>query len=360
MDSIVTNANGLTAEWFTSVLGSLEPFAGAEIEGLEVEPVGGGVIARMVRVTPTYVGETSAPKSFVVKYATEDPGSFGLAQAMGMYELETRFYQDIAPLIPDMPLPRCFAAAHEPATGMFTLVLEDLGSATRTGSVLEESTPEECRNVLGALAKFQAPLWNSKEVAALDWIADPRRTIGVFDSLPAGVEPFLARLGHHLEPRQVECIKSILPFAPDWVRSWSAPTVVQHGDFRSDNMLHGLEASVPPVTVIDFQTVRLGPPGVDAAYFVGSALSTEKRRELERDLVEGYHKELIAGGVDDFDLDACWKAYRAGALYGVCLFVGMGAQVEGSDHANRIMADQIKRYVDMAIDLDALEAAGLA
>lgn len=360
MTTIVKSASDITLEWLKATFAESPELSQAEIDGLSVEPVVGGVIARMARVTPSYVNEPSGPASVLVKYATEDPGSFGLAQAMGLYELETRFYQDVAPLLPDMPLPRCFGASHDPETGMFTLVLEDLGSVTRPGSVFEEAAPADCQNVLGALAKFQAPLWNSTEVAALEWLADPRRTLGVFDQLPGGVEPFLARLGHHLEQRHIDLIKAVLPLAPTWVRSWSAPVVVQHGDFRSDNILFGLDESAPAVTVIDFQTVRVGPPGVDAAYFLGSALPTSSRRDLERDLIAGYHKELVAGGVDDFDLDACWQAYCAGALYGVCLFVGMGAQVEASEHADRVMADQIKRYADMAIDLDSLKAAGLA
>jgi hypothetical protein len=242
---------------------------------------------------------------------------------------------------------------------MFTLVLEDLSGVTKPGDVLTPCTLDECAGALAELAKFQAPLWNPDAVQQLDWLTDSRRTLGVFDSLPMGLEPFLARFGEALRPEHVKLFKTVLPKSGAWVRSWKAPTVVQHGDFRSDNLLFGTAAAVAPITVIDFQTIRLGPPGLDPAYFLGSSLSTDERRQVERDLVAGYHEQLVSGGVESFDFDQCWAAYREGAMYGVFLFVGMASQVESTERGDRVIVDQIKRYADMAIDLDAPAAAGL-
>jgi hypothetical protein len=77
-------------------------------------------------------------------------------------------------------------------------------------------------------------------------------------------------------------------------------------------------------------------------------------------LIAQYHRQLVNAGVENFDFDACWAAYREGAMYGVFLFVGMASQVESTEHAEAIIVDQIRRYADMAIDLDAPAAAGLA
>jgi aminoglycoside/choline kinase family phosphotransferase len=351
LSQIVTGADTLSADWFTSVLG-------ATVTDVQVEPVGGGLIARMVRARIEYDADTSgeAPASVVVKFPTDDQGSLGLALAMGMYELEVHFYQDVAPHLEAMAIPRCHLAEHDSETGMFTLVLEDLSGSTKPGDVLTPCTLEECAAALTELAKFQAPLWNSQAMQQLDWLTDSRRTLGVFDSLPAGLEPFIERFGAALEPEHVELFKTVLPKSGEWVRSWAPPTVVQHGDFRSDNLLFGVSESTPPVTVIDFQTIRLGPPGLDPAYFLGSSLSTEDRRTHERDLIAGYHAQL---GMTDYTFADCWTAYRAGAMYGVFLFVGMASQVESTERGDRVIVNQIKRYADMAIDLDAPGAAGL-
>jgi hypothetical protein len=94
--------------------------------------------------------------------------------------------------------------------------------------------------------------------------------------------------------------------------------------------------------------------------FLGASLPTDERRAVERDLIAKYHRRLVNSGVAGFDFDAAWSAYRQGAMYGVFLFVGMGAQVEDSDRAVAVITDQIRRYADMAIDLEAPQAAGLA
>jgi hypothetical protein len=357
---IVTSPERMDLEWFRSVLGSAGLLTESDVSSVKLEPVGGGVIARMVRATLTYAGPTSAPASVVVKYPTDDPGSFGLAQAMGMYELETRFYRDVAPLVPNMGLAKCYLAQLADDATNFTLVLEDLGGTAVAGDVLKAASADECSRALGELVVFQAPLWNSPKVAELEWLADPRRAIGVFDALPAGLETFITRFGDRLDAAHVKLFESVLPRAGEWVRSWKAPTVVQHGDFRSDNLMYPKDPRSDRTVVVDFQTVRLGPPGLDAAYFLGASLPTDERRAVERDLIAEYHRRLVNSGVAGFDFDAAWSAYREGAMYGVFLFVGMGAQVEDSDRAVAVITDQIRRYADMAIDLEAPQAAGLA
>lgn len=356
---IVTSPEQMNLEWFRSALGGAGLLTESDLSAVELEPVGGGVIARMVRARLTYAGPTSAPASVVVKYPSDDPGSYGLAQAMGMYELETRFYQDIAPLVPDMGLARCFLAQLADDATRFNLVLEDLSGDMSAGDALKGASADECSRALGQLVAFQAPLWNSPKVAQLEWLADPRRTLGVFDALPAGLEPFIARFGERLDPSHIKFFESVLPQAGKWVRSWKAPTVVQHGEFRSDNVMYPTDPGSDRTVVVDFQTVRLGPPGLDSAYFLGASLPTDQRRAVERELMAEYHQRLVSSGVENFDFDAAWAAYREGAMYGVFLFVGMGAQVEDSERAVTVITDQIRRHADMAIDLEAPQAAGL-
>ena len=44
------------------------------------------------------------------------------------------------------------------------------------------------------------------------------------------------------------------------------------GDYRLDNMLIDGSQSPPKVTVVDWQSLRLGPPMNDVAYFLGAGL----------------------------------------------------------------------------------------
>jgi hypothetical protein len=357
--TLIANPEELDVDWFRQVLAAASVSAGADLSDVHLEPVSGGLMARMARAKLSYTGQASRPQSLLVKFPAEDAGSLGVAHAMSMYELETRFYSDIAPLVPDVGLPRCYLAKLSDDAKEFTLVLEDLSHELQAGDVLRPSTVDESSRALRELAKFQAPLWNSSRLATLEWIADPARTIGVFDALPAGLPPFLARFGDQLNPAHVALFERVIPHAGAWVRSWKPPTVVQHGDFRSDNIMFSINPRSRRVAVIDFQTVRLGPPGVDPAYYLGSALATEDRRNAERDLIAEYHEQLLSGGVTDFGFDACWDSYRNGAMYGVLLFVGMAGQVASTERGDQLIVDQIRRYAEMALDLDAPAAAAL-
>jgi hypothetical protein len=356
--SIIADNDELTASWFTQALGD----GSRSVAGVRLDHMDIGAMCRMVRAHLTWdggAGGAPGPASVIVKFPTADAGTLGLARAMRMYELEVCFYRDLVPLLDAVSVPICHLAELDQSTGAFTLVLEDLSVASRPGDVLAESTADECALVLSELAGLQATTWDAPATKAMPWLADPQRTVQLFDSMPAGLEPFLTRFGHALEPDQVDLFERVIPQAGKWIRSWRGPTVVQHGDLRSDNVLFSRDPAAPQATLVDFQTVRLGPPGVDPAYFVGSSLSTATRRTTERDLITDYHQRLTAAGVVGFDFNACFEAYREGALYAVYLFCGLASQVASSERVDRVIADQTRRYAAMAIDLDAARLAGL-
>ena len=339
---IVSDAAELTVEWFSAALGG-------RIREMQLEAMDIGAMCRMVRAELTGAG----PASVVVKFPTAQPGTLALARAMRMYELEVRFYRDLLPLLDGVRTPACYYAELDEDTGGFTLVLEDLSARTRPGDVLTESSAAECSAVLTELAALQTATWNSAATQAMSWLADPARTVAIFDSMSAGLEPFLARFGHALAAEQIALFERVIPRAGEWIRSWGGPSVVQHGDLRTDNILFGLVDG--SATLLDFQTVRLGPPGIDPAYFLGSSLSTPTRRASERDLLAEFHGRL---GVTGFDFDACLRGYREGALYAVYLFCGLSVQVAPSERVDKVIADQTRRYADMALDLDSAELAG--
>lgn len=358
-NNIVTRREGMTAEWFTALLRDAGALRSGRVSSVELEAFGGGVMTNMVRARLGYADASDAPTSLLVKYPSDDEGNFGIAKVMGLYELEVRFYRDIAPRLPSMSIPRCYAAQLEENTGRFTLALEDRSAGTQPGTHMSTVTQEQCSAVFRELAHFQAPLWNSPLLSEIAWLNDSRRTLGIFDAMSAGLEPFLARFGKLLAADHIELFETVLPRAGEWARSWKAPRVLQHGEFRAGNVLFGTTAEAAPVTVIDFQTVRVGPPGVDPAYFMGGSMPAADRRKMERAIIKEYHERLLSAGVTGFDWDACWKAYREGAMYGVYLLVGMAGMVEPSERNDKVIMSLVQQFATMALDLEAPQAAGL-
>ena len=69
-----------------------------------------------------------------------------------------------------------------------------------------------------------------------------------------------------------------------------------HGDYRLDNMLFDPDRT--RVTVVDWQTVGVGLPARDLAYFTSTSLDPDVRSQVEKDLVADYHRALSGYGVN--------------------------------------------------------------
>jgi aminoglycoside phosphotransferase (APT) family kinase protein len=68
------------------------------------------------------------------------------------------------------------------------------------------------------------------------------------------------------------------------------------------------------VSVVDWQTLGVGLPARDLAYFTATSLNSQLRARIEQELVTDYHRALTAGGVGGYDRETCWRDYRLGVL----------------------------------------------
>ena len=353
-----SGSDRFTTKWLTETLRQAGILDQGAVTAVKLERIGTGQMAETFRAGLSYLEATvSAPSSLIIKFPADDPGSRAIATAMGLYQGETGFYRDIAPLLTTR-IPHCYFVEIDRESGDFTLLLEDL-SHLEPGDDLAGATPDQCSAALAELVGLQAPTWNSTAVARLPWLGAERGTIEMFDAIPLGCPALLERFGDDLDASHVALIEEIAPLSGDWARSWTAPTVLMHGDFRNDNLLFDHTPGAESITVIDFQTVRLAPPGLDVAYYLSSSLPPEARRECERDLVEEHHARLQAAGIAGFSADDAWQAYREGTLYGFFVMVGLANQVEPSERGDRLVVNQIRRHATAAIDLEAAAAAGL-
>ena len=130
---------------------------------------------------------------------------------------------------------------------------------------------------------------------------------------------------------------------------------LEHYDYRLDNVLINEETNPPIVTAVDWQSIRVGKPLNDVAYFVGSAVEPEVRREIEQDILRDYHAALVEAGVSDFSMDDCFREYRKGVYAGFAVSVVAPVLVVRTERGDKMFTTMARRYAQMAIDLDADE-----
>ena len=96
-----------------------------------------------------------------------------------------------------------------------------------------------------------------------------------------------------------------------WLKAEPKRFALMHGDYRLDNMLFDPDRT--RITVVDWQTVGIGLPGRDLAYFTGTSLEPELRSESSAIWSRAITKRCwpTASGLR---LDTCWRDYRLGAV----------------------------------------------
>ena len=109
------------------------------------------------------------------------------------------------------------------------------------------------------------------------------------------------------------------------------------------------------VTAVDWQSITLGPPMNDAAYFIGAGLEPEIRKPVEESLVRGYYDGLLRAGVTDFSWDKCWQGYRRGAFSGFAVTVVASMLVARTERGDTMFTTMAHRHARHAIDLGSSE-----
>lgn len=339
----------ITSEWLTEALRSGGAINAARVSSFEREPIAAGVgfLGELARFRLTYdMLEPGAPATLIAKAPTQDPGGRQLGQMMGVYELEDRYYRELA-AHSAMRGPRCYYAAGDPQRLQFMLLLEDLGHL-RLGDQVAGMTLDEARIAMREFARFHARFWDTPDGPRFDWIPgfDHPRLAGLEAGYPEARAQFFARFGHLVNNRDRELIEG---FGAQWMsigRPVGAGRVtIAHGDARLDNFFFGSSDGSAPLTVVDYQLLLHTSGAHDFGYMLSQSLDTDLRRQHEQDLLREYHDTLMAAGVDSYPWERCWEDYRR-----VVLFWLMGPVYGGSvDPANERGAKFLQTIVQRSL-----------
>ena len=349
---LLRHASDVTPEWLTDVLGRAGALTqGVAVRSFESAPIGTGQMADTTRFTLTLDEPGAGPESVVGKFASADDQSRGTGLALRAYEIEVRFYREVAARI-GARVPAVYLAEVEPDTGWFTLVMEDIAGAAQ-GDQIAACSPDIAAAVLDEMAGLHAPCWEAPELEGLEWLnrATPESDGFLLSLVPSLLPGFLERYADTLAPEHQEVCRLFVEHLPAYLRLRGGPRTASHGDFRLDNLL--FQPGNPRPVVVDWQTAAWGGASVDVAYFIGGCLGTEDRRAHEQELLAQYHDALRRRGVRDYSLARLRADSRRDTFAGILMAIVASMVVQRTERGDLMFLTSATRHAQHALDAEA-------
>jgi len=207
------------------------------------------------------------------------------------------------------------------------------------------------------LVGLHAPSWCDDSLRGIDWLGEPDAAGGenLRALYRAHLPGFLDRYGADLAADERAVIAAVGDSTTEPFGGLPSPFSLIHIDYRLDNLLIDERTTPPRVAVVDWQSITLGRPLGDVAYFLGAGMTPAARRETERSIVRAYHDALCARGIDGYAWDACWDDYRRGAFAGFSVTVIASMLVQRTARGDAMFTAMARRHARHALDVGARE-----
>lgn len=332
-------------EAFTGILRR----SGLRGDVIEVQAVGNGQVAQCRRVVCEDGGTHS---SAVVKSPSRDETSRRTARAQHLYRRETSFYRELQPRV-DIRTPTPRLVEYNDVDDSFALVLEDLTPATVVDQV-DGLSVDQVALALSELAGLHSPTLDRDDIFGAPWLQGVSTDLApLYETIvPALFDGFLERYGPVLTSPTHDTVAQLRnQLSGLWGRD-VVHRAVTHGDYRCENLIFEGRGGEVPLAVVDWQTVSVGSPFLDVAYFLVTSLTTERRRESEHELLAHYLGEMAARGTE-LSRDVAHHEVARYTLQPIGMLVAASMIVERTDRGDAMFLTMIDRAVDAAADWSA-------
>ena len=336
----------MSVEWLTAALNQAG-YPGA-VESFTAESIGTGQVGENVRFS---LSGKEIPASVVGKFPSADPVSRQTGIDQQNYLREVYFYQHIRSTV-DVQTPRVLFTNVDPRSHDFILLMEDLAPGLQ-GDQLAGCTVDQAALALEQLARLQGPRWGDTSLASHPLFNGgySKETAALVQGLYRMLEPgFLERYKNRLASSDQEVVKRVGERLAEYHDAWDGAAAFVHIDFRLDNMMFG---GPYPLAIVDWQSISIGCPLMDASYFMGTSLDPERRAAEESRLLRHYLDVLASYGIEP-GFDSCFHAYRNYAPAGLIMAVIASMIVGETERGNDMFMAMAQRSIRMCEDLDAL------
>jgi hypothetical protein len=306
----------IQADHLTAVLRRTGVLGSAHVSEVVVESSRDTIVSRIVRVRLSYNAPVDgAPRSLICK--TSHPDRIGDAVFSGSREID--FYNEIAPLMASDIVPRCFEASHDGETKAWHILLEDL---TETHVVPSQwplpPTSEQCTAIVRAHARLHASWWDDPRLGNTvgTWL-DAEAIDRNMQRVASDFARFADRVGDLLSMERRRLYEQVLDAAPRLLQRYHSHRnfAITQGDSHVWNSFLPRDLHSSDVRLFDWDGWRLEVPSRDLAYMIALHWYPDRRRRMERWLLDEYHGALLAHGVRGYDREALDADYRLSVLW---------------------------------------------
>ena len=345
----------VTPAWLSTVL--KEHRAGVDVSEVDVVAIGTGQTGATYRVSARYETDPAGlPQTFVIKLPAQDDAVRD--RVILGYRSECAFYSSVADRV-RVPTPQCFYCEISDDAMEFALLLADQAPAVQ-GDQIAGCGEQEARLAVAALAALHGPSWCDPVWLDFPAIAfgrpdeDSAKGLGEVAKMSADIT--LGKLGDRMSAEDRETFTATMGLVTPWLLAERDRFSLMHGDFRLDNMLFDPDRT--RVSIVDWQTLGVGLPARDLAYFTATSLDSQLRSTIEEDLVYEYHRALIGYGVTRYDRETCWRDYRLGVPQAPLISALGFAFAAGTERGDDMVLTMLTRGCQAIRDLGTLDLIG--
>ncbi len=353
--SIPRYPGDVTPEWLSTALSRRG--VPVEVSDVDIAAIGTGQTGATYRVTAGYTSDPAGlPPTFVIKLPAQDD-TVRDRVVIG-YRSECAFYTSVADRV-QVPTPQCFYCEISEDAMDFALLLADQAPAVQ-GDQIAGCGEAEARLAVTALAGLHAPSWCDPVWLDFPGIAfarpDEAFAGGLGEVAKMSADITLEKLGGRLSADDRETFTTAMGLVTPWLLAEHDRFALLHGDYRLDNMLFDPDRT--RVSVVDWQTLGVGLPARDLAYFTATSLNSELRAAIEEELVDDYHRALLSYGVTGYDRESCWRDYRLGVPQALLISALGFAFATSTERGDDMMVTMLQRGCQAIRDLGTLELIG--
>jgi Phosphotransferase enzyme family len=287
----------------------------ARVREVVVESARPTILFHIIRLRLSYDGTPGdAPHSIILK--TGHPDRIDTGWNGGLQEVA--FYTDVATTMSARLVPRCFEARCDATTKIWHLLLEDLSDShvIATPWPLPPSQTQ-CERIVDTRARFHAAWWDDPRLGKSVGTWRDAATIGQnMRDFILHFARFADRLGDNLSRERRALYERLPAAAPRLIARHESRRnlTITHGDAHVWNCFLPRDGG-DDVRLFDWDAWRIGLATSDLAYMMAIHWYPDRRRQMERALLDRYHVTLLAHGVRDYDSQNLNDDYRLAVLW---------------------------------------------